>query len=380
MALKDVALNDVTAPRIALLHAHAWPEVRRGGERLIDDLAWYLRATGRAVDVIVGTDGPSKRTDHEFGSTIKLHVPRMQRAAAHGLTTLETFAIRAFVPLLRERYDVVHALTPTAVLAARLARRPTVYSVLGHPDPSALPNSRVQRATLRAAVARATVVTALSASAAAAVETTFGRAAAVLPPGVRMDRFVPRLEPRTGDPRILYSGAVTVPDKGVVHLLRAFERVLVHHPGARLQLSGPGDAASLFAALETDTAGRIGPHVDQLGPGDPEDVPERYRAATVSVLPSRAEAFGLVLVEALACGTPVVGGAATGAEDIVDDEAIGRLVRFGDVDQIADGILASIDLAAKPGTTERCRTSAQRWDWSTIGPKYTALYDEMSSR
>src|SRR5439155_26035519 len=52
--------NPVKGPlRIAVVHPFSWPEVRRGGERYLDDLVWYLTEAGHAVDVITGTTSPS---------------------------------------------------------------------------------------------------------------------------------------------------------------------------------------------------------------------------------------------------------------------------------------------------------------------------------
>jgi phosphatidylinositol alpha-mannosyltransferase len=119
--------------------------------------------------------------------------------------------------------------------------------------------------------------------------------------------------------------------------------------------------------------------VDVLGTGAIEAVPERYRSAHVTVLPSRDEAFGMVLVESLASGTPVVGGTPGGAEDIIEPD-VGRLVRYGDADGLAVAIDECIEMAAGAGTAGRCRESARAWDWSEIGPRYEAAYESIAGR
>jgi phosphatidylinositol alpha-mannosyltransferase len=365
--------------KIALVHAFSWPEVRRGGERLLDDLTVYLRGCGHTVDVYSGTRRESQFHVGPQGRTYKLRIPWSRPLGRIGLTRVETFAARALTPLLLHRYDAVHAFTPTAALAAVAAGHRTVYTVLGHPSPQALPRRRAPRAALARAVASATEVAALSSSAAECIVTSFGRRPVVLPPGVGIDAFELNPSARTGPPRLLFSGDLGNADKGLVVLLRAFERVLEAHPGARLALSGPGYADRALEEIGAVRA-RIADSIDVLGTGTVADVPERYRMSHVTVLPSRDEAFGIVLVESLACGTPVVGGMPGGAQDIVSSAAVGRLTPYGDVDALAGAIEECIVLASDEATGRECRTHAQAWDWSRIGPRYEELYASIAGR
>jgi glycosyltransferase involved in cell wall biosynthesis len=98
-------------------------------------------------------------------------------------------------------------------------------------------------------------------------------------------------------------------------------------------------------------------------------------------MPSEHEAFGLVLAESLACGTPVVCTDDGGMPEIVNDPAIGRTFPVGDVDAFAQALDDVIDLARDPLTPARCRESALRWDWQTsVGPKHEALYRRVARR
>jgi phosphatidylinositol alpha-mannosyltransferase len=354
--------------RICLVHPYAWPDVRRGGERYLGDLTRYLRGRGHDVDVITGTSG---RTTAATRDVRLRHLPsRGQRY--HHLTEVETFGLRAFPTLLkrRKRYDVVHALAPAAAIAAKRAGHPTLYTALGHPDQ--VPENKVRAALIRSAIGRSDLVAVLSPQSAEELQRNFGRSSVVLPPGIWSDEFELEPAPRTGPPLILFSAALDRPQKGLDVLLDAFRIVRERHPDARLQLSGGGDPSW---ALRGETDG-----VDVLGAGDPSEVPGRYRRATVTVLPSVQEAFGLVLVESLACGTPVVGTDSGGPASIVDDERIGRIVRARDAASLADGINACIDLARADGTPARCREHAMRWDWdSSVGPLHERVYATIRS-
>jgi glycosyltransferase involved in cell wall biosynthesis len=143
--------------------------------------------------------------------------------------------------------------------------------------------------------------------------------------------------------------------------------VLERYPDARLQLSGGGDPS--WALTPADR------NVDVIGAGDPADVPERYRRATVTVLPSVSEAFGLVLVESLACGTPAIGTDSGGAASIVDDERVGRIVPARNGEALAAAINECIELARDPATPARCRAHSMRWGWDeVIGPEHERVY------
>ena len=99
------------ALRIALVHPYAWPDVRRGGERYLDDLAWYLSEVGHDVDVITGTEGASSVSEGRVSSRRRHHVlPGALRR--RGVSPVDTFGLIALPSLVRRRYDVVHALTP----------------------------------------------------------------------------------------------------------------------------------------------------------------------------------------------------------------------------------------------------------------------------
>src|SRR5205823_3281702 len=239
-----------------------------------------------------------------------------------------TFGVVAAAVLARRRYDVVQALTPPTAIASRLSGHRTVFSTLGHPGDVF---GVRQHAQFAGAVRAAHVTTTPSASSAMRVLWFAGRPATVLPPGVRLDRFTPRLEPRSGRPTILFPSDASEERKGLAHAVAALAQVLEGRPDARLLIAGPG--AGDWARAHLDTYGsKVADAVDVVGEIDPDDMPGRYQSSTVTVLPSWSVAFGLVLVEALACGTPVVCTDEVGMPEIVTDDSVGLVSgRAGDV-------------------------------------------------
>jgi phosphatidylinositol alpha-mannosyltransferase len=369
------------ALRIALVHPHSWPEVRRGGERYLADLAWYLGQNGHTVDVITGTDGPGTTVREAPGVTIhRLHHLTAGSLTRRGIGRDETFAVPAVTRLLRRRYDVVHAFTPTAALAAVAAGQRTVYTVIGHPNPAYLAEHPTQRRIFSAAARAATVTAALSAASARAVREHLGRDAHVLPPGIRLERFPPSLEPRRGPPRLLFSAHLEDRRKGLLDVLGAVPALCAVVPDARVVLSGAGDHRWAVDRLG-DAAGDVMRAVDVLGPGALDDVPRRYRDATVTVLPSVDEAFGLAIAESLASGTPAICADSGGPPEIVSTRDVGRVVPAGDVAALAAAMVDTVRLAADPATPRRCVEASRRWGWTeSVGPQHESLYRDIATR
>jgi glycosyltransferase involved in cell wall biosynthesis len=366
--------------RIALVHPHSWPEVRRGGERYLADLTWYLLGAGHEVHVLTGTAAHAHTTAEGRLTERKLRHLTPAVAARRGLTDDETFGALVLPRLVGRRYDVVHAFTPTAALAARAAGLPTVYTVLGHPEPQLAARRPKLNRLFRQAVRRATVTVALSRASAIATEELFGRQADVLPPGIRIDQFAPNLAPRRGAPSVLFSAAAADRRKRVQDALAAFGLLLRSHPDARLQLSGSG-AHDWAIPLLDDDAPSILAATDVLGVGALEEIPDRYRSATVTVLPAEGEAFGLALVESLACGTPAVCSDVGGPSEIISSPEVGRVARLGDVASLTTALEEAITLAADEATPARCVAHARGWDWvAAVGPMHEAVYEAIARR
>jgi phosphatidylinositol alpha-mannosyltransferase len=356
--------------KIALLSPWSWPEVRRGGERYLDDLAWYLRGAGHDVDVITGTAQQPGVSEVAGGTDVRLdHIRGLSRGRIH-VTAVETFAARVLPTLVRRRYDVVHSLAPTAALSAKLAGQRTAFTFLGHPTPAWLAQHPTRRRVAHAVARTANAISALSPLVADDIARAFGKRPTVIPPGVRTANFAPA--PRSDVPSVLFASAMR-PEKGLDVLLRAFATLAAQDQDVRLVLCGPGDSAWAFDATgDAITAYRD--RIDVLPPGAPEDLPARYARAHVTVLPSRNEAFGLALAESLASGTPVVGCSGGGAEEIVAP-GVGEIVPHGDADALAVALAQVLDLAADAATVERCLARAMQWDWqASVGPAHEAMY------
>jgi D-inositol-3-phosphate glycosyltransferase len=106
-----------------------------------------------------------------------------------------------------------------------------------------------------------------------------------------------------------------------------------------------------------------------------------YRSADVCLVPSRSESFGLVALEAAACGTPVVASAVGGLRTLVDHGRTGFLVEGGDPDKFAR-FVADL-LADTPGAIGMAANAAARarvYTWSGAAARLRGLYAELTDR
>ncbi len=142
--------------------------------------------------------------------------------------------------------------------------------------------------------------------------------------------------------------------KGIQILLPAFERVAARVPGARLVLVGRGPLASLVEQFQRNSpvGGRV------VLAGFQRDIPRIMRSIDVLVLPSLWEGFGIVLIEAMAAGKPVVASDVSSIPEIVVADRTGLLVPPNDVEALAralERVLGDCALAARLGAAGRVR-------------------------
>jgi glycosyltransferase involved in cell wall biosynthesis len=191
-----------------------------------------------------------------------------------------------------------------------------------------------------------------------------GRAnACQITPGVDTDRFTP--DPAGGPtaPTVLYVGRIELSStwKGIGTLLDAFARVHAELSDAVLVLAGDGDAVDRYRAHATRLG--IADRVRFAGALDDTQLVAAYRSASVVALPSLtdAESFGICLIEAMACGRPVVGSRVGGIPHVIDDGVTGVLVAPGDTAGLAETCLALLRdpvRAARLGAAGRARTES----------------------
>jgi len=155
----------------------------------------------------------------------------------------------------------------------------------------------------------------------------------MIPNAVDLQRFVPT-PPSRVPPTVVFVGRL-VPVKGLPVLLAAWQKVIARMP-ARLVIAGDGQQRAELEA-QAETLG-VHQHVDFMG--NVSDVPSALSGASVYVQPSHQEGMPNSVLEAMACGLPVVATRVSGNVDLVADGDSGLLVPVADSDALADALAA----------------------------------------
>jgi phosphatidylinositol alpha-mannosyltransferase len=361
--------------RVDLVTPRYWPEVRRGTERFVHDLAAGLLARGHTPRLI--TSGPGRpATSVEDGLPI-VRVPRAPegRLVRRGYEDYLTHVPFAYAVLRAGDAQLAHAFAPPdAAAAARWSERtgrPALFSYMGVPDHEGLLHRRRRLdLTLRALRGcRATV--ALSQYAGSEFRRWLGYEARVIPPGVDLDRFAVGTE-RSPEPTVVCSATLVEERKRVPLLVAAHRIVRRTHPRSRLLLNRPRGRPRLERAFHDPDNG-----VELVDMDDAATLADLNAQAWAATLPSTNEAFGLVLVEALATGTPVVASDLGPFPEIVDRPEVGRLFAGDAPDALAQALLETFELAQAPETRAACRARAEAFSTERTVSAYEELYAEL---
>ncbi len=214
---------------------------------------------------------------------------------------------------------------------------------------------------------------------------------AVVPPGVDHAYFGPGHRPQArralglppDGPLLLFVGRIQ-PLKGADVAVRAL--AVLHRAGLPYRLvvvggpSGPRGDATYRQLVELTTEVGLADRVTFVAPQPHELLSTYYRAADVCLVPSRSESFGLVALEAAACGTPVVAAAVGGLTTLVEPGRTGFLVEEHEPEAFA---ACARRVVEEPLLAERLATAsvlrARRYTWRSAAAMLRSIHDELRS-
>jgi glycosyltransferase involved in cell wall biosynthesis len=359
---------------VAMLTPCFWPEVRRGTERMVHEVSSGLIARGHRARVITSHRGFFATGEEEGVPVLRVPRPPDGRLRRRSMEDHLLHVPIAYAALRAQHPQIAHAwFTTDAMAAARYRRetgRPAVHSYMGIPDHTGLMWRRKRLHFTVRALKETDRTVALSEHAAEMFRKWLGYDPLVIPPPVDVETFAPGPE-RTETPTIVCAAAVEEPRKRVELLIRAMPRIRKEHPKARLLVNRPRDLA-LAASVEDAENG-----VELADMNDRSTLAALYGAAWASALPSHSEAFGLVLAEAMACGTPGVGAAEGGIPEVIDRPQVGRLFAGEDEAAVAKAVLETFELAQDAGTAKACRERALELSTAACAEAYERLYLEL---
>ncbi|MDQ3571554.1 MAG: glycosyltransferase family 4 protein [Actinomycetota bacterium] len=362
--------------RIALFQPSYWPEVRRGSERLVHDLGTTLAARGHEVTLLTSHDAASVESVEDGIRIIRTRRLPQLRPLRRYEDHVSSIPL-ALSRLLRGSYDVVNATHLSYGWAAVKARRfggpPVVFSVHGIPIRRYLVERRYRLEMMSATLAGATATTVLSEAARRSFQRYLQVDPIVIPGGVRSSEFSVD-QPRSATPTLICAASLGDPRKRADLLFAAFAELRRRRPDLRLLCVRTSDPH--MSPLEVSAP--VG--VEWIDVRDNAELARAYAAAWASVLPAVGEAFGLVLVESLVAGTPVVAASDGGAAEIVDSGVVGRLFAPDDRAGLVKAMDEALEIGRDPAVREACRERGMSYDWVAVAESYEQVFESASGK
>ena len=402
---------------VAMLSVHTCPLAALGGKEsggmnvYVREVSRELGRMGVSVDVFTRSQNPAIPRVVSLGERARvIHLPAgdeapMARARLHAYLDEFVDGVDAWRIARSIDYDLIHAhYWLSGVAALRLKARWSVpvmqmFHTLGRLKNRAARTAAEQEPAIRLQeetriVADCDRIVAANVVERAELLRDYGASAsriATIPCGVDTDLFVPgdRAEARARlgldeGPVLLWVGRVA-PIKGLDTLLDAVARLRATGRATRLLVVG-GDADEPMSEHEVSLRRRIErldltDSVCFVGPQPQSVLPVYYAAADVTVLPSYYESFGMVALEAMACGNAVIASRVGGLVTTVRDGVTGFLVPDGDVEALAERIGA---LVADPDLRWRVGREGVRWAaqhrWACVAEAVCKEYASLESR
>jgi phosphatidylinositol alpha-mannosyltransferase len=373
----------VTAPRTSLRVGMVCPysfDVPGGVQNHVLGLARYLRQAGHRPYVLAPGElgAATEGLDVEEFVSVGTAMPVRYNGSVARVNFGPLSAARVGRWLRKGRFDVLHIhepITPSiSLLALWAAEQPVVATF--H---AATPRSRSMQlagGVLRGAIEKIDAGIAVSESARNVVVQHLGRDAVVIPNGIEFDDFA-RWRPSTGPrqvagsprpsdhPKLIFLGRLDEPRKGLDVLLAAVPLIMKTRPDLEVIVAGQGNRP-------------LPEWCCSLGMINPEAKIALLNSADVFVAPHLArESFGIVLLEAMASGVPIVASELPSFLDVLgsqrDEGRLGEVFAAGDPEALAASVLRVLD-RPNPVRTLRAREAARRYDWSAVGATVVAVY------
>ncbi len=294
-------------------------------------------------------------------------------------------------------FDLIHAhhaFSRLSLVSLSLASKLDISSVLTTHTVSFFPDyEHFWRAIsyayprYRVTISKADEILAVSESAKNFISYFTPKEALVIPNGVSVTKFKPQKKEYAREklglrenPIILYVGRI-VPKKGLDVLIFSMKEVLKKYPHALLVIAGTGKILSFLKAL----ARLVGLEKNVMFLGFVEDslLPYLYNSANVFVLPSvTAESFGIVMLEAMASGVPVVSTRVGGIAEVLKNGECGCLVEPNSPNELAKGIIKLLgDKNLRDNLAKKGRKMVEMdYSWDKIGKKIIEVYNTVEGK
>lgn len=361
--------------RVGLVCPYDW-SAPGGVKQHIRDLAYALMEQGHEVSVLAPADDDVDLEPFVVSAGKAVAVPYNGSVARVSLGVVTASRVRKWV---RDgKFDVVHVHEPASpslsVLACWVCDGPLVAT--WHSSSERSRAMSVAYYALQTAMEKIDGRIAVSEKARQTLVENVGGDAVLIPNGVTCRNFAVG-EPFDGYPRpgktLLFLGRIDEPRKGLQVLVAAMPQVLSRWPDVKLLVAGPGDIKSVEASLEPNVA----EHVEFLGLISEEDKVRAFKSADAYIAPNTGgESFGIVLLEAMSAGTPVIASDLDAFARVLEGGSCGVLFANENPAALADAVDL---LLGDPALAQRCQEQGLRraaeFDWPVVARDVVRVYD-----
>ncbi|SOD61328.1 Phosphatidylinositol alpha-mannosyltransferase [Streptomyces zhaozhouensis] len=363
--------------RIGIVCPYSW-DVPGGVQFHVRDLAEHLIERGHSVSVLAPADEDTPLPSYVVSAGRAVSVPYNGSVARVNLGLTSVSKVRRWVK--DGDFEVLHIHEPAVpslgLLTCWAARGPIVATF--H---TSNPRSRAMVAAypmLQPALEKISARVAVSEYARRTLVEHLGGDAVVIPNGVDVDFFAdaePRSEWQGGT--LGFIGRIDEPRKGLPVLMRALPAILRERPDTRLLVAGRGDEREALAPLPAE----LRANVEFLGMVSDEDKARLLRSVDAYVAPNTGgESFGIILVEALSAGAPVLASDLDAFAQVLDGGTAGELFANEDADALAAAAVRLLgDADRRAELTERGSRHVRRFDWDTVGADVLAVYETVTA-
>ncbi len=353
-------------------------DVPGGVQSHVLQLAEVMRARGHEVSVLAPVSPHAALPDYVVSAGKAVPIPYNGSVARLRFGPATHRKVKKW--LAEGDFDVLHLHEPNApslsMLALNIAEGPIVATF--HTSTTKSLTLSVVQSILRPMHEKIVGRIAVSELARRWQMEALGSDAVEIPNGVNVASLAsaPRLDgyPRPGK-TVLFLGRYDESRKGMAVLLEALPRVVERFPDLQVLVVGHGDEDE-----SRTQAGALAEHLRFLGLVDDAGKASAMRSADVYCAPNiGGESFGIVLVEAMAAGTPVVASDLDAFRRVLCDGEAGRLVPVGDAAGLADGLIEMLeDDVLRERYVAAASEAVARYDWSVVASQIMRVYETVA--
>lgn len=372
------------------VNSSPWSKFKGGGQLAVHQLACALSAQSQEVHVVY-----SKSKEENFD----IKVPYVIHWARHHNIATINLNIFSYLSVLRplaagEKFDVIHGNSEEAYYANVIAREIGAEYVFTSHIPK-IPSTGMMRGLinpmrfiksintylLRKALYSAKRIVTFSQFSRDVVMTAMGNnfsnRVEIISPGIDTSWFETQRS-FVSSPHILFWGRIEE-EKGLAELFIAMKKIIRKFPGVKLTVVGEGNQLKYYERLTSDQG--LSESINFSGWLTTNEIQQLASRCSLGVFPSHIESFGLSVVEAMACGLPVVASYAGAIPENVEDGITGTLVPTKNPDALTDAL---INVLEDPKKYEAFALKAkevvrQKFSWDRAASQMIKLYKELKS-